>query len=133
GGWNTRVWSCSIRSTTVFASWSTFQEILDQPQTVGLALLRVKLGAYQVVAPDDRRDLAAVIDGGESYGRIGADHVVGVHEVEMGAVAEPFQNRMRTAGEPQLVPAHVRHLERGVAGLQRPHFRVDPAEPLRLA
>ena len=103
------------------------EEVGDQPEAGGLALLRVELGAEEVVAADGGGDRAAVVGAGEAVGRVGGDEVVGVDEI--GVVAGGDAGEERVGGEDlERVPAHVRDLERGVGGGEADDLAGDPAE-----
>ena len=76
------------------------EEVGDQPQPGRLALLRVELGADQVVAADHRGDRAAVIDGGEAVRRVVRNQVVGVHEIGVVAGGDAGEHRVAARRSP---------------------------------
>ena len=83
-------------------------KILQHAQPVGLALLGVELGGEEVVAPDHGAEgLGVVGRGGDDVG-VARHDVVGMDEVDVRALAEPFEDR-GPARDGELVPAHVRH------------------------
>src|SRR5690625_1900529 len=97
-----------------------------------LALFGVKLRGNQVVAPQHRSELHAVINGRQEVLRLKRAKVVGVDKVGVNTAAQASQYRVRLARrrELQLVPAHVRDLQRRVRGLQPLLLSRDPAQAL---
>ena len=87
----------------------------------------MKLGPHEIVAPDHRRQRAAVIGDGEEVRSVGKAEMVAVDEIGMGTRSEPGEQRMRRP-RLELVPPHMRDLERGIARFDRHHLAGDPAE-----
>ncbi len=54
-------------------------------------------------------------------------HLIGMHEIGVVARLDAPEHRMREVDD-QVVPAHVRNLERLVRRLNPAHLAVDPAE-----
>ena len=103
-------------------------EIGEQPQPRGLALLRVELHGEDVVARDragERQPVGARARG--EAARAGLDEVA-VHEVEAAALryAVPQGVRLRLL---DLVPAHVRHLEPAAVRVRHPVGGKPPHPP----
>jgi len=83
-----------------------------------LAFLRVKLSGHDVVLPDGGDELAAVIGDGADDGGVYRDNVVGVDEVDVGALGKALEEG-GGAIPGDGVPAHVGNLEgegRGIDG-----------------
>src|SRR3990170_783013 len=120
----------SSRSTR---SWAPFEEIGDQLKPELLALLGMELAPGHIVLGDERGDGAAIVGGGDQ--RLGArgHEMIGVHEigVETCLAGRDALEQSVLACEIKRVPAHMRDLERGIAGRDRPHLAFDPAEPWR--
>ena len=90
----------------------------------------MKLRADQIVAPDHRGNWSAVIGVGQAIRRIGAGEAEGMHEIGMIAGRDGAQHRMVGPIDDQIVPAHMRHLQRRVGGHQRHDLTRNPAEAL---
>src|ERR1700679_4176457 len=97
-----------------------------------LAFLRMELRAGDVAARDHCGDGAAIIGGRQNIAGIAGAEFVGMHEIDMCAVSDAREQRMRTRDR-QFVPPHMRNLERCVRRRQAHHFACDPAEPRMLA
>src|SRR5579875_1811039 len=78
-------------------------------------------------AGDARGELGAVARRGGDERRIGGHRVVGVHEVDVGAVGDAREHG-DGPHDAQRIPAHVRHLARGVAR-EAHHAPGEDAEP----
>ena len=60
----------------------------------------------EIVPPDHRTERPAVVGLGGNHPGVAGNDVVGVDEVDVGPLGEPFQQR-RTTANGQLIPAHV--------------------------
>src|SRR5215467_8592869 len=87
-------------------------EFVKKCQACTLTLLRMKLRGKKIVAPDYGSERLRIIGcGGGELGVIGND-IVRMHEIEICVVGSIFQQRS-AALDSNLVPAHMRHFERG--------------------
>ena len=88
----------------------------------------MELGSEQVVPAHHRRHRAAVVDARQQvFGGIGPE-LIPMHEVDISARAQPVQDRMLRVRDFQGIPAHVRNLERRVAGRECGHLARNPAQ-----
>ena len=84
------------------------------------------------VAAYNCRDLAAILDMGQTFGRVGHVEMVGMDEI---GVIACFNARKDGVGcvEAKVIPAHMRHLEAcGTCG-DRHNFACNPAQTLRVS
>src|SRR5437868_10047475 len=115
--------------TPVYRSWPPPQKIRNKKQPRPLALVGVKLRADQIVTPDRRNNGPAIIGLGEHVGGIARVQFEAVREIDVSAGGEPGEHGM-IAARRELVPAHMRDLERGIVGLDRDDLARNPAEPI---
>src|SRR5262249_36308240 len=100
------------------------EEIGDQGKPKFLALFRVKLGAGVVLPGDEGGDRAAIVGIGHEVAAIRHREMVAMDEIGVqptGAERDAREQRVI----PMLVegvPAHVRNLQPGIAGLDAAHF-----------
>src|SRR5204863_8509099 len=91
---------------------------------------RLERRPEHVVAPNGRDELLAILAGAGHFGRVVADDVVTVHEVEDELpVAERRDERMIDF-PPNFVPSHVRHFEAAAMAVELDHTGIEPAEPV---
>src|SRR5476649_413135 len=85
-------------------------EVFVQQQAGGGAFLRVELGGENIVARDGTAERRAVHGLPDGMGRLLRLRIVTMHEIEITVVRYTVPQRMRRR-LPDLVPAHLRHLE----------------------
>ena len=93
-----------------------------------MAFLWVKLHAQHRIAADDRRDLAAVVDMGQTFCGGGDGHVIAVHEIGVIAGLQPVEDRVVVVNH-EVVPAHMGDFELRVFRGDLGHLAADPAQP----
>src|SRR5690242_11062052 len=116
--------------TALWLSRRQLQTIGDQLQAQPLALLRVKLGADHVVAPDDGGERAAIVGLRHQLGAVRGFQLVRVHEICVQPV-RPERDVREQRVRPQhveRVPAHVRDFQRRVRRRDAVDLAGDPAE-----
>ena len=105
------------------------KECTDHPQAHILAFFRVKLHPDHRVSADHGRDRPSIVHMGQALRRIGDAEMVGVDEIDMIAGFYPVKHRV-IAIQNQIVPAHMRHLERSVRRLDPQHVPRDPIQTI---
>ena len=70
-----------------------FREVLEYLQSVRLALLRVELRGVEIVAPDHRAELTAVVRLRGDHFPVDGHDVIGVDEVEEGTLLNALELR----------------------------------------
>src|SRR5947207_1674999 len=92
------------------------RETPEDGHPVAMALLGMKLRPHDV-APLDRRDeVVSVVSGGRDVGRLVADDMVRVHEVELGFGIQSAEERVPLGGVDG-IPSHVGHFQTGSRGI----------------
>ena len=91
----------------------------------------MELHAKDSVAPDDGGDRPAIVAMRQQMRGVRHSELVGMHEIGVIAGPDPVQHRVRLAAD-QIVPAHMRHLQRRVRGRDPHHLAADPAKALRV-
>src|SRR5579863_7926846 len=97
-------------------------------QSRHLALLGMELRADHVLAPDDCGDPAAILGVGKNVAFILAGEAEGMDEIGVTSAGKSGEHGMAGA-RLELVPAHMRHLERGVRRRNGHDLALEPAEP----
>ena len=88
----------------------------------------MELGSHDIGAANDGRDRPAVIDMRQKIGGISHAHGVGMDEIGVIADLYPRKHRMGLVDH-QIVPTHMRHLQRRVGGRDARHLTLHPVEP----
>src|SRR5437868_7702966 len=107
------------------------RKVLQDLETLRLALLRMKLRRKQVAAGNRRAERMPAFGLNRHEERVFRHDVVRVHEIKERPVRDSFQHR-RTNLDRAPVPSHMRHLQR--RRKIEPHYlAAKDAEPLELA
>lgn len=72
-----------------------------------MAFFRVKLGAQQVIAPNEGGDRPAIINCRQPVIRIFQGEMIAMDEIGMGTRPDPFKYRMNALRKIQIIPAHM--------------------------
>jgi len=97
----------------VFLTFRQLDKIFQQLQADLLTFLRVKLRGVNIVAPDGRRKVVAVIRARRDDGLVHRLRIKAVHEINVAAAGDAAIERTVGLRDFNLVPADLRNLQSG--------------------